>query len=106
MRFTVTYQIVTEESAESGDVAQSGFVSHDVRLRDAIADLFATRTSRAGGVSFIEPSDSDVQSARWFTVGNAMEFDTGAYESRDLHLPVQLTGASRVRLARLIGAAK
>lgn len=38
--FNVTYDIVTEESAAEGDVAESGFVSEDSTLRDAMHDVF------------------------------------------------------------------
>ena len=98
--FSVTYNIVSNE----GDFNESGFVAEDVGLRDAIGELFDTRTAHCGGVESIEPSDSDVGSARWFTVNNSMEYLTGECESRSLHLPKSITRASRIRLARLIGA--
>ena len=34
--YSVTYDIVTPESAENGDVAEAGYVAEDVSLRDAI----------------------------------------------------------------------
>jgi len=98
--FSVTYNIVSNE----GDFNESGFVAEDVGLRDAIGELFDTRTAHCGGVESIEPSDSDVGSARWFTVNNSTEYLTGECESRSLHLPESITRASRLRLARLIGA--
>lgn len=39
---------------------------------------------------------------RWITVYNGMEFETGATESRALHLPETMTAASRARLFRLL----
>lgn len=98
--FSVTYNIVSNE----GDFNESGFVAEDIGLRDAIGELFDTRTAHCGGVESIEPSDSDVGSARWFTVNNSTEYLTGECESRSLHLPKSITRASRLRLARLIGA--
>jgi hypothetical protein len=98
--FSVTYNIVSNE----GDFNESGFVAEDVGLRDAIGELFDTHTTHCGGVESIEPSDSDVGSARWFTVNNSTEYLTGECESRSLHLPKSITRASRLRLARLIGA--
>ena len=98
--FSVTYNIVSNE----GDFNESGFVAENVRLRDAIGELFDTHTTHCGGVESIEPSDSDIGSARWFTVNNSMEYLTGEHESRALHLPGSITRASRIRLARLIGA--
>ena len=40
-KFSVTYEIVTEESAEDGDSAESGFVGEGLSLRDAL-DLAAS----------------------------------------------------------------
>jgi len=102
-RFNVTYEIVTQESAEQGDAEERGFISQDSTLRDAIADLHATRTSACGGVEAIESSASDIANVRWFTVYNGMEYESGATESRSLHVPDSVTTASRKRIARLIG---
>ena len=102
--FSVTYNIVSNEGDFEGDFNESGFVAENVRLRDAIGELFDTRTAHCGGVESIEPSDSDVGSARWFTVNNSTEYLTGEHESRSLHVPDSISRASRIRLARLIGA--
>jgi hypothetical protein len=101
--FSVTYEIVTKESAREGDVAESGFISQGSTLRDAIADVRATRTSEVDGVAYIEPSDSRIGNARSVTIGNGMEYLTGAYESRSIHFPDNLTSATRVRIARILG---
>lgn len=97
MKFSVTYQIVTQESAEDGEASDSGFISQDVCLRDAIADFTGTRTNRVDGGMGIE------NSGRWFTYYNGMEFDTGAFESRALHPYRTITPSSYRRLARLLG---
>ena len=104
MLFNVTYEIVTEASAAEGDVDERGFISEGVRLRDAIADVQATRTNQVDGVECVECSDSNPDDARWVTVYNGMEYVTGAHESRSLHLPDNLTSATRRRIARLVGA--
>ena len=104
MRFSVTFEIITPESAEHGDSADAGFIARDLRLREALEAVTGTRTSRVSGVDCVEANDSDVRAARWFTVYNGQEFETGANESRSLHIPDSVTGASRARLARLIGA--
>jgi hypothetical protein len=101
--FSVTYETVTEESAEQGDFEEIGFYSQNVSLRDAIKDVMSTRTNRVDGVERIEPSDSRVEHARWITVHNGMEYETGARESRSLHFPDNLSGSSRRRIARLLG---
>lgn len=96
MKFNVTYEIVTPESAERGDCAEQGFALEDAGLRDAIDSLFETRTSRVGGVAFGEVDD---RSAR---IGNGMEFETGAHETRTLHMPQPVTDSSRGRVSRLL----
>jgi len=104
VKFDITYEIVTQESAEHGDVDDQGYIAQGLTLREAIDTLFETRTSRCSGVECIEPSCSDIKDTRWFTVRNGMEYETGAYESRSLHMPDHVTGSSRHRIARLIGA--
>ncbi len=98
-RFTVTHQIVTQESAEHGecDESQSDCVT-DLRLRDAVSEWRDTRTSHVGGVQCIEGDHCAV------TVTNGLEFLTGAQESRTLHIPANISRASGRRLARLLGA--
>lgn len=102
-RFTVTFEIVTPESAEDGEAEEMGTISEKVRLRDAIDDVRATRTSKCDGVSFIEPSESGPD-FRWVTIGNGMEFETGARESRSIHIPDNVTPSSRARILRLLSA--
>ena len=100
--FSVTYEIVTPESAEHGDTEERGYISRDSRLRDALADVQATRTSHVYGVEAIEPSSSG-HYFDWVTIHNGMEYLTGARESRSLHIPDNVTSASRVRILRLMG---
>lgn len=122
--FTVTYEIVTPESAEYGDVAERGFVAignfaapihpvieakpytveaHSMGLRDALELVRDTRTSRVDGVAGIEANEYPVTCPRWITVYNGMEYETGATESRSIHFPDHITPASRRRIARLMG---
>ncbi len=104
--FAVTYDIVTPESAEHGDSEESGFISKDSSLRDAISDLFETRTAHCDGVHYIEPSSYPGSDFRWITVGNGMEHLTGAYESRSLHIPDHVTESSRGRILRLLNGSR
>ncbi len=99
--FNVTYDIVTKESAEYGDAEERGFIGEDLPLRDAIFKVCRTRTNAVDSVSAIEWSGSD---KRWITIDNGMEYLTGAYESRSLHFPDNVTMATRQRIGRLIGA--
>ena len=89
--YSVTYDIVTPESAENGDVAEAGYVAEDVSLRDAI--------DAGGGVCYEHNGGYE-----WFTnCEYNLNYGTGAQESRSLHLPDGITGASRVRIGRLLG---
>lgn len=97
-RFTVTAQIVTQESASEGccDESQSDSMP-DLDLRDAVKTVFGTRTVHVDGVSQIEGDHCAV------TVYNGMEFLTGAEENRTLHIPPNISRASGRRIARLLG---
>jgi hypothetical protein len=102
--FKVTYEIVTPESAEQGDAEERGFIAQGVTLREALKAVRDTRTSRVGGVECIECDEYPIRAPRWVTVQNGMEYETGACESRSLHIPAHVTDASRRRIARLVGA--
>lgn len=101
-RFSVTFEIVTPESAEDGEAESLGFIGQNMPLREAIESLFETRTSAVDGIAYREANDSDACRARWFSVGNGMEFETGATESRSIHFPETMTPASRARLCALL----
>ncbi len=100
--FNVTYDIVTPESAENGEAAESGFVDQNLSLRDAITELHLTRTNLCDGTECIEPSESRGR-PRWITVVNGQEYLTGAQESRALHIPCKVSDSSAIRIARLCG---
>jgi hypothetical protein len=104
LTFSVTYEIVTEESASEGDAEERGWICEDVSLRVALRCVADTRTNQVDGVSAIECDESPVCAPRWVTVTNGMEYLTGAQESRSLHIPEGVTAASRRRIARLVGA--
>ena len=104
-RFSVTYEIVTPESAARGDAEELGFIGEGLTLRDALAGLnSATRTNRVSGVECIECDSSPCDRPWWVTVNNGMEYETGADESRSLHIPASVSDASARRIARLAGA--
>jgi len=102
-KFSVSFEIVTQESAENGNAESRGYICESTNLRSAIDDLFQTRTSQCEGVTGIESNEYPVTSPKWITVYNGMEFETGAYESRAIHFPRHITSASRIRVARLLG---
>lgn len=101
--FAVTFDIVTQESAENGDCEESGFIDSDLTLRAAICAVQATRTNRVDGVSAIESDEWPMCAPRSVTVTNGMEWHTGACESRTLHMPDNLSPATRRRICRLVG---
>lgn len=101
--FTVTYDIVTPESAENGDTEENGFIAKRVPLREAFELVNATRTCHVDGVTCIETNEYPVRAPRSVVIVNGMEFLTGAQESRSLHMPENITPASRLRIARLLG---
>ena len=94
--FHVAYEIVSEKSAEYGDAEERGVISDNVCLRYAIEDVLAARSS----VSAIEPSSSE--DPRWITVYYEMDPATGDYENRSLHMPYELTPATRRRIVKLL----
>lgn len=99
-RFHVTCDVVTPESAESGDVAEAGFLAPgewrtnrgnpeaELSLRDAL-DLVAAGAMEDGGRSFYE-------------IDARQDYRTGAEERRALHPPRGITPASYARIARLV----
>jgi hypothetical protein len=99
--FSVTYEIITEESAENGEAEDGGFIARDCDLRWAIALVNATDSCHCSQ-SAIEPSDSVMP--RWFTVYNSADYITGVTENRSLHIPEHVTASSRRRIGRLLGS--
>jgi hypothetical protein len=100
--FTVTYDIVTTESADQNDYDECGFIAENVSLREAVAYLFETRTSYVAGIQCIEANCSDPGQARWVSVFNGMEYATGDYETRSLHFPESITSSTRARICALV----
>jgi hypothetical protein len=109
MPFTVTYSIITPESAEDGEAAEMGYAmpggwhdtievalgqpdgAYDMSLREAI-DL-------CGGPF--------VDCGYWFDVADGQQdYRTGAVTSYSLHPPKDITPSSYRRLARLLGTEK
>jgi hypothetical protein len=100
--FTVTYEIVTEDSAENGEAVACGALADKLSLRDALSYVNATDSCHCSQSS-VEASDSRVCEARWFTVYNSANYLSGNYENRSLHVPAAVTASSRLRIARILG---
>lgn len=102
-RFSVSFDIVTPESAEHGDAAERGFICEGATLRNALADVQATRDA-CSSVECIECDSAPCDRPRWVTVSNGPSYRTGESESRALHIPATVSRSSARRIARLVGA--
>ena len=115
MKFRLTYDIVTEESATHGDFAFNGFVTRnggtprrrnyipkapaEFRLREAI-NLLLDRESHGP----IEADSCPVSlqcPPRWFTCYGVRD-NCGECTSFSLHLPKTTSPSSALRVARLL----
>jgi len=118
--FRMTWETVTNESAEIGDAAQRGFVAPDTgaplllgpltqmhsetrlcaRLRDFLPHI------EPGGAAYlegVEPDNSDHSAARSVRFIWAVWGRNGVIsETRTIHFPETLTPASRARLVTLL----
>ena len=95
-KFSVTYEYITEESAENGEAEETGFLGEAETLHDAVALLYGSRTNAIDGGGHIEDGGS------WLTCYGGREFMTGNYENRSLHPPRNITPSSYKRLGRAI----
>lgn len=103
MRFNVTFETVTPESAEQGDAADRGFIAEGVTLREAIRE----HCQGFGWNGYVEADSWPCSLScppRWFTFYGEMDYRTGETESRSLHLPEGISPSSALRIARLLGA--
>lgn len=96
--FSITYEIITHESAEEGDAADEGFVVENVTLGEALSHISTPLTPSR------HPFDPS-HPYTWFnTIDADVDYRTGDGEHRALHLPRNLTTSTRQRIARLVGA--
>ena len=101
-QYRITYAITNEESADSGDFAEYGEIDTCDNLRDALKELYGTRTSHVDGVRDQTGSYAEHGKRLTLAVFNGMEFLTGDEEQRGLHLH-GVSRASAQRIARLVG---
>lgn len=104
--FRVTYEIVTYESAENGEAAESGFVlPGEWHLPIAEAMAAPDCETRLGLRDAMALAYPDCDCGRWFAESDGREdYATGARETRAVHPPANITRASYGRLRRLFGA--
>ena len=107
-RFNVHYAIITPESAEFGEADEVGVSDENLKLRDAIKELFKTRTNQVDGIEAIEANCYPIPTRGWLeffpfcTVYNGIEFITGAHENRSLTPSGKITASSWRRIVNLV----
>jgi hypothetical protein len=92
--WNITYEIITDESAEHGEAEECGFEFEDTDFRTAI-DFFMNH----GGN--ITASCYPVEGYRWLSSTDPENH--GECYNVSLHPPDQITDSSRMRIARLVG---
>ncbi len=115
-RFRLTFEVITERSAEQGDFARHGFLPrsgdiprrtyfprnpHLFTLREAV-DLMARHNS---GHAPLEADSCPVSRPRWLTVRGESDDYPGMSDALgvSLHVPETVSNASAWRIARLLG---
>lgn len=98
-KIVITYEIVTDESAAEGDVAESGWLDEDgVSI---VSPAHAYRfLSKCG--AFI-PSSSAFHPGIWWSTEPEQSAETGAYESRSYHLKGFTERAERMVYTAITG---
>ena len=99
--FAVTYEHVTPESSEYGDVEDRGYALESGTLRECL-DLIPQGC-------YCEPDSSPCVRPRWLTFyetnnGTREFYERGLVENLSLHIPESVTDSSARRIARLVGA--
>jgi len=104
-KFTVTYEVVTPESAADGEASESGFADTGGWKYQEPASLTLKEclTIAQGG---FEASQSAIGRGTWFTTVDAdFDYATGAATTYSIHPPRNCTLASLRRIARVLGCA-
>jgi hypothetical protein len=95
--FSLSFEIVTPESAEHGEADSRGMIAEGLTLRDALA-LF--EQERSGG--YVESDSYPVMRPRWFTCYGEPDSVDGSTRSVSLHLPESISEGTRRRIGRLL----
>ncbi len=103
-RWRVTYEIITEESAAEGDIAESGFIDPDGFRVQAIigAPTPGVEMTLRNALRFVCPQED---CGRWLSEIDATGhfFDAEGERRNSLHPPENITAASYRRVKRLLG---
>jgi len=99
--WSITYETITPGSAEEGEAEASGFLHEGLTFREAMDALCWARGCH------VEADSSPISTAfppRWFTFYEAEhDIASGEITNLGLHIPANITPASRMRVARLLG---
>lgn len=114
--FTVTYEIVTEDSAREGDAAERGFLDSKARpvpavigkptpgvhmgFREALT-VFNDERDWTHVESDCYPLSAESPPS-WFIDYGEIAFASGETRSVSLHLPDGISGYSAMRIARIV----
>lgn len=100
MKFNVTFERWTEGDIEAGEPSERGFIEQDVSLHDAIsaAQGYPSFQSTCGTV---EGSSWPEAESRWVSA-YCDEYITGDHVVVSVHLPRNITDASRARVVRAL----
>ncbi len=108
-KFTVSYCILSgDDSEEWGEPVEDGLIDSGLSLRDAIKELYKTRTNEVDGYT-VQANCYPLPASGWLefrpgiTVYNGMEFRTGEQENRSLAPEGMITAASWGRICKLAG---
>ena len=92
--FNVTYDIVSDESAEHGDVDELGFIAENISLRDGIELVMTCDSMHVDGYN-LDCNEFTI------TVNHSRDYLSGLFESRYLHIPRNTTISSLNRIHNL-----
>jgi hypothetical protein len=98
--FDVTFAVVDEY----GDTLDSGHIAEDLPLSEALEELMAISMLSSCARLQVTADTEDFEDASSLTVSNEINPSTGEEETRTIHFPEELTGATRLRIASLLGA--
>ena len=103
-RFTVTYEIVTPESAAHGDYAETGFILSG-GWREP---LDRTKTSPEDCAMTLREAmrlayPGEDCGTCWREIDEREDYRTGAIETRAIHPPKNITPSSYARVSRVLG---
>ena len=103
IKFHVTYDVVTPESAEDGDTVENGFV-HANGGRDPIERVSDASDYAMDLRTALRHCQPQWDSGTWFDQESQVEdYATGDAVSYSLHPPRNVTPSSYARLKRVLG---